>query len=91
MNKETEENTIVIHNADLLRVGAVCKNMRQAQGLSQMNLALNADVSQGRVAYLEKGYPEVGLDKVIQIFQELGYTLDIVLRKTDGNFEKQQT
>lgn len=81
MGRKLEADVITVHNADILQLGVLCQTARQSQGISQMELALNAGVSQGRVAYLEKGYPTVGLDKIVQIFQELGYTLDVVLRK----------
>lgn len=84
MSKRTKADVITIHNADTLGLGILCQTIRQGQGLSQMDLALNADVSQGRVAYLEKGYPAVGLDKIVQIFDGLGYTLDVVLRKVEN-------
>lgn len=87
MSKRIKADVITIHDVDTLELGALCQTVRQAQGLSQMDLALNADVSQSRVAYLEKGYEAVGLDKIVQIFNGLGYTLDITLRKVENEQE----
>jgi HTH-type transcriptional regulator/antitoxin HipB len=62
---------------DLQRIGQLIRGERRAQGLTQDDLALLADLSRKTVADVERGKPTVQLATLLQILDALGLNLDV--------------
>jgi HTH-type transcriptional regulator/antitoxin HipB len=62
---------------DLQRIGHLIRDERRAQGLSQDDLALLADLSRKTVADVERGKSTVQLATLLHILEALGLSLDV--------------
>jgi HTH-type transcriptional regulator/antitoxin HipB len=58
-------------------VGLRVEELRSAAGLSQTELAARAYVSRKWLGDLERGKPSVEASKVLDVFQALGYELEL--------------
>lgn len=73
----TDSHRAAATSADLPPFGAVLRDNRRARRLSQLDLALQADVSQRHLSFLESGRAQPSRDMVLQ----LAGTLDLPLRE----------
>ncbi|RJO70010.1 transcriptional regulator [Nocardia panacis] len=62
---------------DAQRLGAIVRELRQARGLTQAELAARAHVSRGYLIRLEKGHPTAELGTILQVLTALGARLGV--------------
>jgi len=64
----------------LSELGKTIRDLRKQRGLSQENLAYQADISRATLSKLENGYiANISIVTVNQILSLLGYEIDIKL------------
>jgi len=66
---------------DRVEIGQRIKQLRKAQGKPVQELATASGVSAGYISEVERGLPAVSVDKLTQIAQGLGVSLDVLLGK----------
>src|SRR3569623_190213 len=65
------------HDANVLAFGNALRDCRRARKLSQLDLAVDAEVSQRHLSFLESGRAQPSREMVLQLAQ----TLDLPLRE----------
>jgi HTH-type transcriptional regulator/antitoxin HipB len=63
-------------------IGALIRNYRAEQGLSQAELAARLQTTQKWISHIENGKPTAQLGPVLRALNELGLTLSV---ETDGD------
>ena len=63
------------------RIGERIRQLRKQQGVSQVELAEKAGLSQPHIVRIEQGRYSVGLDTLQAIAKALGCTVDIIAVK----------
>jgi transcriptional regulator with XRE-family HTH domain len=64
--------------------GAVCRDVRVANGLSQMEVAEAGGLEQSRVSEIERGRYLPGLDLAVRLAKGLGVTLTEIVAQWEG-------
>lgn len=70
---------------DRVEVGRRIKQLRQAQSITIQELAKRSGVSAGYVSEVERGHSTVSVDKLMQIADGLGVSLDTLLGDAAGS------
>jgi len=66
---------------DAKSLGALIKQVRKSQGLTQEQLAAACGLGRRFVVELERGKPTSHIGKIMQVLSALGLTLNLVDRK----------
>lgn len=78
-------NILNIQNMYISQLGHAIRTSRQAQGLTQAELAEKSGLSRTTVNQLENGvFPDIGVNKVMAILRTLGQDLAVVPATTKG-------
>lgn len=64
--------TIVVKHANLTKVGAVIRRLREKQGYSQERFAQHADIERARYGRIERGEVNLTLESLFYLAAHLG-------------------
>lgn len=68
---------------DITSLGALVKQVRKSQGLTQEQLAAACGLGRRFIVELERGKPTSHIGKVLQVLSALGLSLHVADRKGD--------